>query len=314
MTEFRLGINTCFAVKRWPEPEQWATIVRDELHLDLVQHSLDLVDVGGADDLLHDQADALRAACREKGLALDSTFTGLAAYCANALLDPRQAVRRHWEEWYGKAIRFTAAIGAPVVGGHVGAFAVRDWQDAERRAARWCDLKAALKRLAAVARQECLTGIYVENLAAAREPATMALVEDLLTTEDDQHVAIQLCLDVGHQCVPGTVGRERDPYAWLEVFGTRLGAVQLQQSDAVADHHWPFTEDHNAEGRIDADRVLATLEASGAQDVRLLFEVIPPFEQDDDSVVTELIESVRYWREALARHSAAHTATDARAR
>src|SRR5262249_35376296 len=44
MTVFRLGINTCFAVKRWPQPADWAAIARDELGLDLVQHSLDLVD------------------------------------------------------------------------------------------------------------------------------------------------------------------------------------------------------------------------------------------------------------------------------
>ena len=36
----QLGINTCFAVKRWPLPEDWAPIVRDELGLQLVQHSL----------------------------------------------------------------------------------------------------------------------------------------------------------------------------------------------------------------------------------------------------------------------------------
>jgi hypothetical protein len=52
MTSYRLGINTCFAVKRWPQPERWARLVRDELRLDLVQHSLDLVDLdasGAAD-------------------------------------------------------------------------------------------------------------------------------------------------------------------------------------------------------------------------------------------------------------------------
>ena len=38
----RLGINTCFAVKRWPRPEDWAPVVRDRLGLELVQHSLDL--------------------------------------------------------------------------------------------------------------------------------------------------------------------------------------------------------------------------------------------------------------------------------
>ena len=33
MTEFTLGMNTCFAVKRWPEPEEWARIVAEEFGL-----------------------------------------------------------------------------------------------------------------------------------------------------------------------------------------------------------------------------------------------------------------------------------------
>jgi len=28
---YTLGINTCFAVKRWPEPERWAEIVAGTL-------------------------------------------------------------------------------------------------------------------------------------------------------------------------------------------------------------------------------------------------------------------------------------------
>jgi D-erythrulose 1-phosphate 3-epimerase len=104
----------------------------------------------------------------------------------------------------------------------------------------------------------------------------MAQVESLLTRVIGIGVPIALCLDIGHQCVPGTSGDERDPYAWLERFGRRAPVVQLQQSDAAADHHWPFTPERNALGRIDPDRVLASLAASGAENVALVLEIIPP--------------------------------------
>jgi len=39
-----LGINLSFAVKRWPEPEAWAGIVRERLGLDQVQFTFDLLD------------------------------------------------------------------------------------------------------------------------------------------------------------------------------------------------------------------------------------------------------------------------------
>jgi hypothetical protein len=105
---------------------------------------------------------------------------------------------------------------------------------------------------------------------------------------------------VGHQCVVGTGGDDRDPYAWLRRLGARSPVVHLQQSDADADHHWPFTAERNAQGRIDARRVLDALDASGAAEVALVLEVIPSFEADDDVVLDELIESAGHWREALA--------------
>jgi hypothetical protein len=102
-------------------------------------------------------------------------------------------------------------------------------------------------------------------------------------------------------CVPGTTGDDRDPYAWLVRFATRAPIVQLQQSDADGDHHWPFTPERNAAGRIEADKVIDALRASGADDLALILEVIPPFEQDDDGVLEDLVASVDYWREALSR-------------
>jgi len=302
MTRYTLGVNNCFAVKRWPEPEAWAKIVRESMGLDLVQHSFDFVELGGPPTLWRGQAQRVKEACERVGLILHSTFTGLAAYSSNLLLDPDVAVRQHAEQWYQSAIGFTAAVGGRATGGHVGAFSVSDWRDANRRREREQGLRASLQRLAAEARDAGLSELYIENLAAAREPSTMDGIARLLTSGDASHVPIKLCLDVGHQCVPGTTGAERDPYAWLERLGSKSPVVQLQQSDAEGDHHWPFTAAANARGRIDADKVLAALDRSGAEEVALILEVIPPFEQDDDQVLDDMVASARYWRDALARH------------
>jgi sugar phosphate isomerase/epimerase len=293
-----LGINTCFAVKRWPRPDDWAPIVGDRLGLRLVQHSLDLVDLSMPAEV---SVPAIRSAIDAFGLELHSTFTGLAAYSANLLLDPTDEGRRAAEGWFERAIDFTADVGGRSTGGHVGAFSVPDWTDADRRVERWSGLRDALGRLAARARARGLSDLVVENLAAAREPSTMAMVEELLTDGDDGSVPIRLCLDVGHMCVPGTSADDRDPYAWLQRFGRRAPIVQLQQSDADGDHHWPFTPERNAAGRIEADKVIDALRASGADDLALILEVIPPFEQDDDGVLEDLVASVDYWREALSR-------------
>lgn len=293
----RLGINTCFAVKRWPLVEDWGSIVHDRLGLRLVQHSLDLV----ADGASRAEAEELAAAVRLAGLELHSTFTGLAAYSDNLLLRADRVGREAATTWFGWAIDWTAAVGGIATGGHVGAFSVPDWTDPGRRSELWRELQASLVALSREARGAGLAYLLVENLAAAREPSTMAMIRDLLTDGDDTAVPVLLCLDVGHMCVPGTVGDDRDPYAWLRELGRAAPVVQLQQSDAEGDHHWPFTPERNAAGRIDADRVLDALDAGGVDDTALILEVIPSFEQDDAGVLDDLAASVDYWREALVR-------------
>jgi len=299
--QLRLGINTCFAVKRWPRPIDWGPIVREVLGLRLVQHTLDLVDLSAGPAEVERQASAIVQTVRGLELEIGSTFTGLAAYSSNLLLAPDAEGRAAAQAWYTSAIRFTGAIGARIIGGHVGAFSVQDWNDPAARGERWSALKQSLAALAETAAESGLQALVVENLAAAREPSTRAMVADLLTDGGDGHVPIQLCLDVGHMCVPGTEGEERDPYAWIRQFGSRAPIVQLQQSDAAGDHHWPFTPAHDADGRIDPDRVIAALLDSGATHADLILEVIPPFEQSDDEVIGDLVVSVGRWRDALAR-------------
>ena len=295
----RLGINNCFAVKRWPRPDDWAAIVAD-LGLDTVELSLDLLagaDTRAGQDRLAEQT---RVALARYGLRADTVFTGLAAYSLNLLMDPDAEYRAAARRWYREAIYLTAQLGATAVGGHVGTLSVPDAADPRARAQRWAGLRENLTELAAFADQCGLDHLLVENLVTDREPSTMALVEGILTERTVAHAPIQLCVDLGHPFVSGGSATDCDPYAWLEHFGPRLAEVQLQQSDGLADHHWPFTAEHNAGGRVDPGRVLDTLAAAGADDVLLILEVIPAFEADDAQVISDLRSSVQVWAGALA--------------
>jgi sugar phosphate isomerase/epimerase len=278
--------------------------VRDELGLDTVELSLDLF------ENIEDQAsraegvEQTRSVINDFGLRAETVFTGLAAYSSSLLMHPDAGRRRAAADWYLAVIDLAAALGARGAGGHVGAMSVADWADDARRAERWAGLRESLAGLAAAARSAGLEYLLVENLASQREPSTIAGIESLLTEGDAGHVPVRLCLDVGHQCVPGTSGDDRDPYAWLARFGGRLGEVQLQQADGVADHHWPFTPERNEGGLIDPGRVLDALAAAGAEDVLLILEVIPAFEQDDAEVLADLRASVEFWQAALTEWEA----------
>jgi sugar phosphate isomerase/epimerase len=297
----RLGINTCFAVKRWPRSADWAKVVREDLGLDLVELSLDLLEGFETADGRRRVANENRAALEAYGLTARGTFTGLVAYSHNLLLHPDPFARRQALHWYEAVVDLSAELGVAGTGGHVGALSAPDWRDPAAAAERWEGLKADLATLSARARRAGLEYFLIENLVPVREPATMAQVADLLAPGDADHVPVGLCVDLGHMCVAGTTGPERDPYAWLGRFGAELLEVQLQQSDAEGDHHWPFTPARNREGRIEAGRVLDTLAATGASDVTLILEMIPGWEEPDDQLRADLRASVDYWRTAIGQ-------------
>lgn len=291
-----LGINNCFAVKRWPLADEWAQIAADQLGLDVVQHSLDLTDLGGDTE---SEATETRRACAAHGLRIDSVFTGLMAYSTSLMLAPDAVQRQRGEAYWADAIRFAAALGAAAVGGHVGSLSRHDADRAERRDALRTELQQRLARLGALAHDLGLAALLIENMACDREPSRMSDFDGLLAAAADGRAAITLCLDIGHQCVPGTSGAEADPYAWLATLGRQATVVHLQQSDADGDHHWPFTPAYNERGRIRAPRVLEALRESGADEVTLILEIIPAFEADDRRVLDELRESVTYWQQAI---------------
>jgi sugar phosphate isomerase/epimerase len=125
-------------------------------------------------------------------------------------------------------------------------------------------------------------------------------MENLLAERSVAQAPVRLCLDLGHPYASGAAAPDTDPYAWLAHFGARAAEIQLQQTDGLADRHWPFTPEHNAAGRIDPGRVLDTLAAAGADDVLLILEVIPAFEADDRQVLSDLRASAQTWQHALA--------------
>ena len=285
-----LGINNCFAVKRWPLADEWAQIVADELGLELVQHSLDL----GLDD-----ATGVSAACERFGLRVESVFTGLIAYSRGLMLSPDPDERTRGTELWRRGIELAAALGASSFGGHVGSLSRAEAGDPRRRQARWSELERRLDALRVIAHEHGLDALLVENMACDREPSRMDELQTLMRDPEGTRAGISLCLDVGHQCVPGTSGDEADPYAWLRRLGRRATVVHLQQSDANGDHHWPFTAVFNDGGRIERSRVLQALAHGGVDEVALILEVIPPFEADDRQVLEDLRESVSYWKDAI---------------
>ena len=66
-------MNTCFAVKRWPEPEEWTRIVAEEFGLKTVQFSFDLMDPRQGSGVVGSYIDHTRIACAPRSMGTTRT-------------------------------------------------------------------------------------------------------------------------------------------------------------------------------------------------------------------------------------------------
>ena len=301
MPQLHLGINTCFAVKRWPEPERCLTIVQKELGLDCCQFSLDLVDPLLNEIAMDYYADRVRAYAQAHSIFIHSTFTGLAAYSWSQLLHPDEVMREAAMQWYKRAIDFTARLGALGTGGHIGALSVQDARDAVRKRSLISELRERLISLSHYAAGKGLQFLLFENMAVSREWGhSIEEAQSLANLDVQGGVPLVLCLDVGHPCALHT-GTVSDHYlAWFAQPWPHTPVVHLQQTDRTGDHHWPFTRAYNEQGIVRAESVLQAVQQwPDDSDVYLFLEPIHPFETGDSLVLHDLRQSVQYWQEAI---------------
>jgi D-erythrulose 1-phosphate 3-epimerase len=296
-----LGINTCFAVKRWPEADQWARIIRERLGLDRVQFSFDLADPLAAQETGFNAVERIRSAADRYELRVESCFTGLAAYSMNLLLDPDEDMRRWAEKWYAAAIRFAGALGCDSVGGHLGAMSMYDYHDARRHALLEEQLVGEVHRLASIAREAGLKCLLWEPMPVERELLTtiQGATRMLDFVNEDSPLPVRLCLDLGHMCCCTSHRQDADALAWIRALGNRSPVIHLQQNDGKSDSHLPFTDECNRSGIVRPSAVLTALDESGATETSLVLEVIHSFECPEEQVVNDLEQSVRYWRNSL---------------
>jgi len=306
MTQVELGINNCFAVKRWPKASEWAEIVSSTLELDTVQLSFDLLDPRAEPDHRSELAKEIKDACKERGVRLHSTFTGLGIYSFNLLMDPREAARSDAIHLFENMIDVSSELGASATGGHVAAMSESDYHDEKRRAERIDQLIMALQKLSRKAAQKN-HGLLWEPMPIVREPPATIIEAKRLheRANREAETRIDLCIDTGHQCPwqliqePSQHREILDVYTWLRELGAVTPVVHVQQTDGKGDRHWPFTDEYNKHGIIEPRKLVEAVEASGAKRTLLALEIIHPFEVQEEIVLEDLKKSVKYLRDRI---------------
>lgn len=288
----------CFAVKRWPEPEAWCKIIRESLNLRYAQFSFDLLDPRALLHVRDKMCREIAEATQKYNIHLTSAFTGLAAYSCNLLLHPDLGMRMDALKWYEEAIKIGALMGADGTGGHLGALSINDFNNDKRKKYLMDFLLDVLQHLSRIAKNAGQKFLLWEPMPLKREPpCTIDEAKKLYDTVNEvAAVPIQFCLDLGHQCTVGVTGKDKDTYEWLRQLASYSPVIHIQQTDGQGDRHWPFTEEYNSKGIIEPEKVIQSINDSGAEQVVLLFEIIHPFEANEEKVLNDLKRSVEDWR------------------
>jgi sugar phosphate isomerase/epimerase len=291
----KLGINTGFAINRFPEPEVWLRIVGQELGLRYAQLVPDILNPAWPKDIFDNLVTQTLFYADKYNVHIESLMTG-AQTRTNHLMHPHPKLQQMWLEWFKRVVDLAVTLGAEQVGSHFGTMSVNDYNDPATRKQRISDGVANWQALAAYAAEAGLGGLFFETMSVPREMAhTITETHELFERMNDgAALPISLCLDVGHAPHPDN----RDPYAWVREFAANSFMVHLQQTDRNHSQHRPFIDEYNATGIVHAEPTMVALRESGATgDLYLSLEISHRENYATEfRVIDDLKASVDYWR------------------
>lgn len=303
MTEFRLGMNTYFAIKRWPEPEVWLRMIKEDFGLDIAQFDLDLLDPRTTEPAKSIQTQKIKANAEKYKVQIQGTFTGGVGYHQSLLLHPNYEMRVDALDWFINGVKIAQQIGAESFGAMFGGLSVKDFSNEKKKNFLISELKFALHVIAEHAKAAGLKYILIEPSPVPREIPS-SLDETIHLYEffnEDSPLPIEYLFDVGHACSYLADDQESDPYLWIKKIGKLCKVIHLQQTNGKGDCHWSFTKENNKLGIIDADKVLDAIDNLGVKEMYLIFELVHAFEANEQNVFDQVRESAEYWQKAIKK-------------
>jgi len=294
----RLGINTGFALNRFPEAEVWAKIVGEDLGLRTVQFTADLLNASLPDDIISYELAKIKEACKKYNVNIEHTFTS-AFTRVNHLANPDEILRQYWVKWFKKFVDISVELGAVSLGSHFGILSVTDLENKDRREFITQAAIDGWHEIAKYAKEKGLKYLTWEPMSIPREfGETIEKTKELhARVNQGSPLPIKLCLDVDHGDVSSTNPDDTNPHKWLEALAYDSPIIHIKQSLKSKSGHHPFIEEYNKDGKIVPQEIVDLIQKYGTKDTLLLFEFSfrerEPFES---LVLKHLKESVEYWR------------------
>ena len=295
----KLGLNLNPFVNRFAESGNLIDTIAAEIGIGYLQLTHEFINPAWPTATIRRLTREMNAACARHGVKITSLMTGPYARL-NHFGHPDADVREYHLNWFESLVDIAAALACPAIGTQYAILTYRDFDDAARRQAI---LSAALdcwRRLAEHAAKRGLDFLFWEPMSVGRELghtiASASLLQDQLDRAD-LAIPMKAMIDVDHGDVSSPDAADTDPYAWARAFAGRSPIIHIKQSSADKGGHWPFTEEHNRNGRIVPEKLIRTIREGGGGDNELCMELtFREREPADRNVIRMIRESVEFWR------------------
>ena len=166
-----LGIDNCFASKRWVRPSEWTRVIRD-LGLRYVEASADTEcdPLYMGPEFTKSWIGETKEACAKQGIVVKNVYSGHGTYatCGLSHYDSR-VTRRFLNEWMKAQVDTAAALGAGF-GFFAHGFEELLLQDDGLYAAKLDELYDTLAELAAYARARGVDYVGIEQMYSPHQP------------------------------------------------------------------------------------------------------------------------------------------------
>ena len=297
----QFGINTGFAVNRFPLHQDWISLISDTFGLEFAQLTADIINPSLPDKIYYENAKLISIYTKKNNLVINSLFTG-AFTRVNHFSHPDKNIRNYWQQWFQKFVNLAEILEVESIGSHLGILTFYDEKNIKLRKLRTEQCINEWHKLAYYASSRGLKFITWEPMSIAREFGETINKCKKIHKKLNQNspLPFKLCLDVDHGDVQSKNPKDTNPYIWLEELVNDSSELHLKQSNKNKMGHWPFTNEYNRTGKIVPNKILNIIKSSKHSSYKLFLELSfkerQPF---DKNIIKTIKESVKYWQSFL---------------
>ncbi len=293
-----LSISTNPLVNRFAEPSELIAVIAGEIGIGRIQLTHEFLDPAWPTPVRARRVAEMASACARHGVSVTSMMTGPYGRL-NHFGHPDAGVRAYTVDWFKSLADIAADLDCPAVGTQFAILTYRDHDDPQRRAAILDRAIEGWTQVAEHAARRGLTWLFWEPMSVGRELGhTIRDTFELQAWIERHDLALPLkpMIDIDHGDVSSPDPADTDPFAWTRAFAARSPIIHIKQSSQNKGGHWPFTQAHNRDGRIQPETLIPALREGGGGSNELCLELaFREREPADRQVVAAMRESVAFW-------------------